>query len=79
MCFDWRIKMSDGIKKWLEERARFGSGTRAKELLDYVNGLEKKAATFDECRKLLGTKDDDRFYESSTFANLRFVIGRFDT
>lgn len=69
--------MGQHIKQWLEERAKFGEGTKSKELLEYVNSLEKKAANFDECRKLLGTKEDSRFYESSTFANLRFVIARF--
>lgn len=39
--------------------------------------LREKADKFDECIQLLGTKDDDRFYESSTFANLRFTIARY--
>ena len=63
------------IVKWLENH-----GNRVtREAVIKIKELEKKANKFDECRELLGTKEDDRYYESSTFANLRFVIGRSDT
>ncbi len=65
---------TDQMVKWLA-----GYGNRVtREAANKIRELEEKANLFDECIKLLGTKEDDRFYESSTFANLRFVIARFD-
>ena len=33
--------MKDKTRKWLEERAAFGTGTKAKEILEHINDLEK--------------------------------------
>ena len=32
--------MKDKTRKWLEERAAFGAGTKAKEILDHISELE---------------------------------------
>ena len=39
--------------------------------------MQSKVNALDECVRLLGTKDGERFYKSYAFINLKFVIARF--
>jgi hypothetical protein len=40
--------MSD-IKKWLEDRVKFGDNPKAKELFEYINDLESKVKRQSPC------------------------------
>ena len=59
--------MKESTRKWLKERADFGTGTRAKEIMEYIEDLEKEMEKVnpefffsDKMKQCLAIADADR-------------------
>jgi len=63
--------MSKDIKKWLEDRAKIGTGTQAKQILDYINDLESEI-------ELLKLKNDKQNLKISNKASRCLALADSD-
>ena len=54
--------MKESTREWLKERAAFGTGTKAKEIMEYIEELEiklKKKESSDGMARCLAMSDAD--------------------
>lgn len=59
--------MKDSTREWLKERAAFGTGTKAKEIMEHIEKLEKEMRRVnsqfffsDKAKRCLSMADSDR-------------------